>query len=123
MNNRKTAAAKKQQGERMEISNNDLARILGNIEAKVDVQMQALNRHENSLLRVEKALTERADGLDKRLREVELANPAELAKSIKSHSERLNILEQGSAKSGVIAGIGSSLGVAVIIEIIKRKMG
>lgn len=123
MANRQTNSRKKQPGERMDISNNDLARILGNIEAKVDVQMQALNRHENSLLRVEKALTERADGLDKRLREVEQANPVELAKSIKSHSERLNVLEQGSAKSGLIAGVGSSLGIAVIVEIIKRKMG
>lgn len=123
MATRQNNSRKKQPGERMDISNNDLARILGNIEAKVDVQMQALNRHENSLLRVEKALTERADGLDKRLREVEQANPVELAKSIKSHGERLNILEQGSAKSGLIAGVGSSLGIAVIVEIIKRKMG
>lgn len=107
----------------MEISNNDIARILGNIEAKVDVQMKSSERQEQGLLRLEKKLTERADDHDERLRKLEVANPAQIAKSVKDHEERLQSLERGAAKAGVIAGVGSSVGIAVIIEIAKRKLG
>lgn len=107
----------------MEISNNDIARILGNIEAKMDAQMQSSQRHEQSLLRLEKTLTDRADDHDERLRTLEVANPAQIAKSVKDHEARLQSLERGAAKAGVIAGIGSSVGIAVIVEIAKRKLG
>lgn len=107
----------------MEISNNDIARILGNIEAKVDSQMRSSERHEQSLLRVERKLTDRVDGHELRLRTLEVANPAQIAEDIKGHEARLKMLENGAAKSGAIAGVGASIGIAVIVEIVKRKLG
>jgi hypothetical protein len=107
----------------MEISNNDIARILGNIESKLDAQMRSSDRHEQSLLRLEKTLTDRADDHDERLRALEVANPAQIAESVADHEKRLKSLEHGAARAGVVAGIGSSIGVAVIVEIAKRKLG
>ena len=78
----------------MEISNNDLARMLGNIEAKAAMQMAAI-----------------AD------------LKTEVVKRLDDHEKRLRDLEKGAAKSGAIAGVGASLVVAVIVETIKRKMG
>lgn len=85
----------------MEISNNDLARILGNIEANVAAQMNSSVRQEAAIARLDEKMSKRLDDHEKRLRD----------------------LEKGAAKSGAIAGVGASLGVAVIIEIIKRKLG
>lgn len=107
----------------MEISNNDIARILGNIEAKMDAQMKSSERHEQSLLRVEKKLTERADGHEMRLRMLEASNQPRIAESVQDHEDRLQLLERDAARTGIIAGIGSSVGVAVIVEIVRRKMG
>ncbi len=78
----------------MEISNNDLARMLGNIEAKAAMHMAAI-----------------AD------------LKTEVVKRLDDHEKRLRDLEKGAAKSGAIAGVGASLVVAVIVETIKRKMG
>jgi len=107
----------------MEISNNDIARILGNIEAKMDAQMKSSERHEQSLLRVEKKLTERADGHETRLRMLEASNQPRIAESVQDHEDRLQLLERDAVRTGIIAGIGSSVGVAVIVEIVRRKMG
>ena len=107
----------------MDISNNDLARILGNIEANVATQMQSSLRQEAALASLDIKISKRLDSHDERLRAIELVNPAQIAETIEAHSKRLSALEQGAAKAGLIAGIGSSLSVAVIVEIIKRKMG
>ena len=107
----------------MEISNNDIARILGNIEANLASQMESSKRQEATLTSLDHKISQRLDGHDERLRVLEQANPVELAKLIKAHGERISSLEHGAAKAGVIAGAGSALGVAVIIEIVKRKIG
>ncbi|NDP58018.1 MAG: hypothetical protein GZ090_01485 [Oxalobacteraceae bacterium] len=107
----------------MEISNNDIARILGNIESKVDAQMKSSERHEKSLLRLEIKLTERVDGHEQRLRVLEVANPQQIAEDLAAHEKRIRSLEHGAAKAGVISGVGSAVGMAVIIEIAKRKLG
>lgn len=107
----------------MEISNNDIARILGNIEANLATQMESSKRQEATLTSLDSKITQRLDGHEERLRTLEVANPAQIAKSVKDHEARLQSLERGAAKAGVIAGIGSSVGVAVIIEIAKRKLG
>lgn len=84
----------------MEISNDDLARILGRMEAKLDAQGQSSLRQEAALASLDSRLTSRIDG----------------------HEIRLRTLENGAAKAGVIAGISSSVGIAVIIEIVKRTL-
>ncbi len=85
----------------MEISNNDIARILGNIEANLKTQMQSSLRQEVALASLDQKINLRLD----------------------THDERLRALEQGAARAGIIAGIGSSIGIAVIVEIAKRKLG
>ena len=107
----------------MEISNNDIARILGNIEANLASQMESSKRQEATLTSLDNKISQRLDGHDERLRVLEQANPAELAKAIKTHGERISALERGAAKSGALAGMGASVGIAVVVEIIKRKLG
>lgn len=107
----------------MEISNNDIARILGNIESKVDSQMKSSERLEQNLLRLESKINERVDGHEDRIRSLEVANPQQLAEDIAAHEKRIRSLEHGAARAGVISGVGSAVGMAVIIEIAKRKLG
>ncbi|MFZ6775811.1 hypothetical protein ACO0LD_03190 [Undibacterium sp. Ji83W] len=107
----------------MQISNDDLARILGRMEAKLDAQAQSSQRQEIALASLDTKLTQRLDGHESRLRVIEVANPAKIAESVKDHEQRIRALETSSNRAGVIAGIGSSVGVAVIVEIIKRKLG
>lgn len=107
----------------MEISNNDIARILGNIEANLATQMESSKRQEATLTSLDNKISQRLDGHDERLRLLEQANPVKLAETVEAHGARLRALEQGAAKTGVIAGAGSAIGVAVIIEIAKRKLG
>jgi threonine synthase len=107
----------------MEISNNDIARILGNIEANLQTQMQSSVRQEAALASLDTKISLRLDGHDERLRQLEVINPAQIAESVKDHEERLQSLERGAAKAGVISGVGSAVGMAVIIEIAKRKLG
>lgn len=85
----------------MEISNDDLARILGRMEAKLDAQAQSSARQEVALASLDQRLTGRIDG----------------------HEERLRALENGAARAGVIAGVGSSVAIAALVELLKRKMG
>ncbi|MFZ6675393.1 hypothetical protein [Undibacterium sp. Xuan67W] len=108
---------------RMDISNNDLARILGNIESNVAAQMQSSLRQEAAMASLDSKITKRLDNHDERLRTIEQANPTKIAETVKDHNSRINALEKGAARSGVIAGIGSSIAVAALVEFLKRKMG
>jgi hypothetical protein len=107
----------------MQISNDDLARILGRMEGKLDAQAPAIKRVEDGLASLEVKVTTRLDNHDERLRELEVANPKELAKKVKDHDERIRTLEKGAAKAGMVAGVGSSVVIAVIVEAFKRKLG
>lgn len=107
----------------MEISNNNLAHILGRVEAKLDAQAQSSQRQEIALANLDSKVTQRLDGHEARIRELEMANPKGTAEAVKKLDERTRNLENGAARSGVIAGIGSSVGIAVIVELIKRKLG
>lgn len=107
----------------MEISNDDLARILGRIEAKMDAQAHATLRLEGNLAALDAKVSERLDHHDVRLRELEKANPQALAEKVKGHEERIQALERGAAKAGVVAGVGSSLAMAALVELVKHKMG
>lgn len=100
----------------MQISNDDLARILGRIEAKLDA-------HGVGLTNLDEKVTRRLDEHEKRLREVEIANPKKLAEAVKDHDQRIQALEKGAAKSGVLAGVGTSVVVGALIELIRRQMG
>ncbi|MYM80552.1 hypothetical protein GTP44_01075 [Duganella sp. FT50W] len=100
----------------MQISNDELARILGRIEAKLDA-------HGVGLANLEQKVTRRLDEHDQRLREVEIANPKKLADSIKDHEQRIQALEKGAAKAGVLAGVGTSVVVGALIEFIRRQIG
>jgi threonine synthase len=107
----------------MEISNDDLARILGRMEAKLDQQASTSLRVENSLTNLDTKVTRQFAEHDQRLRELEVANPKRLAESVKGHEERIQALEKGAAKAGVVAGVGSSLAMAALIELVKHKLG
>ncbi|AKU21887.1 hypothetical protein [Massilia sp. NR 4-1] len=107
----------------MEISNDDLARILGRIEGKMDEQAKAIVRLEGGLANLDNKVSQRLDAHDLRLRELELANPKKLADAIKGHEDRIQALEKGAAKAGVLAGVGTSVAIAALIELVKRKMG
>lgn len=107
----------------MQISNEDLARILGRIEGKLDEQANVSKRLEGSIASLDAKVSRRLDDHDQRLRELEVANPKEIAKQVAEHEGRLRALETGAAKSGAIAGVGASVAMAALIELVKRKMG
>lgn len=107
----------------MQISNDDLARILGRMEGKLDAQATATKRVEDGLAALDVKVSRRLDDHDERIRELEVANPKKLAENVKNHEDRIRTLENGAAKAGVIAGVGSSLAIAAIVEVFKRKMG
>lgn len=100
----------------MQISNDELARILGRIEAKLDA-------HGAGLANLDEKVSRRLDEHDLRLREVEIANPKKLAETVKDHDQRIQALEKGAAKAGVLAGIGTSVVVGALIEFVRRQMG
>lgn len=107
----------------MDISENNLARILGNIESKMDHLMASSQKHEESLVRMETTLTKRMDDHDERLRELEVANPIKLGETLKGHDKRLSDLEKTSARAGALAGLGASVLIAGLVEYVKRKIG
>jgi hypothetical protein len=107
----------------MEISNDDLARILGRMEGKLDAQVGSTKRVEEGLANLDVKMTRRLDEHDQRLRDLEVANPKAIAEAVQAHDKRIRALENGAAKAGVIAGVGSSVGIAVIVEVLKRKLG
>ena len=107
----------------MQISNDDLARILGRMEAKLDEQAKSSLRLESGLTSLDTKLTQRLDGHEGRLRTLELANPQKNAENVAALEIRVSTLEKGAAKAGAVAGIASSVGIAVLVEILKRKFG
>lgn len=107
----------------MEISNNDLARILGRIEANLEAQGQTSSRIERAVDALDEKLTQRLDEHDRRLRQLENTDPEGMARALAGHEERIAKLEKGAARAGVIAGIGSAAGMAVLVELIKQKLG
>jgi hypothetical protein len=107
----------------MQISNDDLARILGRMEGKLDEQVNASKRLEGGLANLDNKVSARLDDHDTRLRELEVANPKQIAETVVDHAARIQALEKGAAKAGVVAGVGSSLALAVLVELLKRKMG
>lgn len=107
----------------MEISNDDLARMLGRMETKIDQQASTSLRVETNLASLDTKVMLKFAEHDQRLRELEVANPKRLAESVKGHEERIQALERGAAKAGVVAGVGSSLAMAALIELIKHKLG
>lgn len=105
------------------ISNDDLARILGRMEAKLDDQVSASKRLEEGLVTLDSKVGRRLDQHDLRLRELEVANPKKLAETVAGHALRLDALEKGAVRTGVIAGVGSGVAMAVLMELIKKKIG
>jgi hypothetical protein len=107
----------------MQISNDDLGRILGRLEAKLDEQGHAFKRVEDAVASVDRKLGQRLDEHDARLRSLEVANPEQIAKTVAEHTKRIEALEQGAARHGVIAGIGSAVAMSALIELFKKKIG
>ncbi|MDQ2822445.1 MAG: hypothetical protein M3Y65_19055 [Pseudomonadota bacterium] len=107
----------------MNISNDDLARILGRMEAKLDEQAGASKRVEAGLSNLDTKVTARLDHHDQRIRDLEVANPKKLAETLSVHALRLEALEKGAARIGVVSGVGSALAISVIIEVLKKKIG
>lgn len=105
------------------ISNDDLARILGRMEAKLDGQVSASQRVEDGLAKLDAKVARRLDEHELRLRDLEVANPKKLAETINGHTQRIEALEKGAARAGVVAGVGSGVAMAVLIELIKKKIG
>jgi len=107
----------------MQVNNDDIARILGRIEGKLDVQAESTKRLEGSLASLDVKVTQRLDYHEQRLRELEIANPKATAERVGEHEKRIQALENGAARSGAVAGIGASVAVAALIELLKRKLG
>lgn len=106
----------------MQISNDDLARILGRMEAKLDQQTNTSLRVESNVASLDAKVTRQFAEHDLRLRELEIANPKRLAESVKGHEDRIQALEKGAARAGVIAGIGSSVAITALLELVKHKL-
>lgn len=111
----------------MEVSNDDIARILGRMEAKLDAQTQSVARLEGAIATVDLKLTQRLDKHESRLRELEIANPKALAETVAEHAERIQKLEKDAVKNavkiGLVSGAGSAIGIGLIVEIVKAKLG
>jgi uncharacterized membrane protein YccC len=107
----------------MQISNDDLGRMLGRMEAKLDEQVSASKRVEEAVASVDRKVTQRLDEHDARLRRLEVANPEQLAKTLSDHTKRIESLEQGAARAGVVAGIASGLTVSVLAALARAKLG
>jgi cysteine synthase len=107
----------------MQIGENDLARILGRMEAMLEEQARSSKRVEESVAKIDLKVTQRLDEHEVRLRKLEVANPEQLAKDLAAHGKRIEALEQGAARNGVIAGIGSAVAMSALVELAKRKLG
>jgi len=107
----------------MEISNEQLALILGRMEGKLDAQVESSLRQEGALANLDKKLSDRADAHEGRIRALEISNPQQIGETMDDHEKRIRALEHGSAKAGMIGGLGAGIGTAVIIEWLKRKIG
>ncbi len=100
----------------MEISNNDLALMLGRMEGKLDAQAVGLTA-------LDAKVSTRLDEHDRRLRELEVANPKVIGEKVEAAEKRLAALEADSARVSVIAGAGSGLAMAAITEYLRHKLG
>lgn len=100
----------------MEISNNDLARILGRMEEKLDAQTVGLAA-------LDVKVSQRLDDHDRRLRELEVANPKAIGERVGEAERRIAALEADSARTGVIAGATSGLAVALVAEWLRHRLG
>jgi hypothetical protein len=106
----------------MAITNEDLARILGNIEATLKANADTATRIEGAVSQLETKVTRRLDDHESRLRTLEIANPEAIAIQVEGHEKRLRALETGAARSGALAGLGSSVVIAAIVEALKRAL-
>lgn len=111
----------------MSITNEDIARILGRIEGTLEAQgadfKQGLSDLKNGMASLEEKQSKRLDDHDARLRELEISNPKLTAETVADHAKRLANLEKGAAKAGMIGGMASGVGVAVLVELVKKKLG
>lgn len=107
----------------MQISNDDLARILGRMEAKLEAQLSTSKRVEEGLANLDQKMDRRFNEHEVRLRDLEVTNPKKLIESVGAHDLRIQALEKGAARAGVIAGIGSGVAMAVLVELAKKKFG
>jgi YesN/AraC family two-component response regulator len=107
----------------MQISNDDLARILGRLEAKLDEQASTSKRVEEAVASVDRKVTRRLDEHDERIRKLEVTNPEKLSQTVSDHSKRIEALEKGAARAGVIAGLGSGVAMSVLIALAREKLG
>jgi peptidoglycan hydrolase-like amidase len=106
-----------------ETTNNELARILGRIEGKLEEQTNATRRVEVAVTALETKLSQRLDDHEHRLRQLEVTNPTELAKAIRGHETRLQELEKNAVRTGIIAGVGSGVGMTVFTAWARAKLG
>ena len=100
----------------MEISNNDLARILGRMEEKLDAQAVGLSA-------LDAKVSMRLDDHHRGLRELEAANPKAIGEKVEAAEKRIAALEADSVRTGMIAGAGSGLAMALIGEWLRHKLG
>lgn len=107
----------------MEIGNDDLARTLGRMESKLDEQVNTSKRVEGALVNLDLKITQRLNEHDERLRQLEVANPTKLAETVREHADRIQALEKGAVKTGLITGIGASVVIAAAVEMMKNKLG
>lgn len=98
-------------------------RILGRIEGKLDAQAENLKQCTDAVNKLEARWAAQMAEMDRRVRELEIANPAQANKDLEEHDKRLSALERSATMSGAIAGAGASIGMAVVVELLKRKIG
>ncbi|EHP39411.1 hypothetical protein OR16_31659 [Cupriavidus basilensis OR16] len=98
-------------------------RILGRIEGKLDAQAENFKQMATAISNLEIKLGGQIADIDRRLRELEIANPSRLQEEQEDHGRRIASLERSSAMTGAIAGAGASVGMAVVVELLKRKLG
>jgi hypothetical protein len=107
----------------LQVSNDDLGRILGRMEALLSEQVSATKRVEEAVANVDRKMTQRLDEHDVRLRRLEVANPEKIAEAVAAHGKRIEALEQTAARSGVIAGIASGVTVSALAAALRLKLG
>lgn len=104
-------------------SNHDIAVTLGRMDAKLDAQTQSSARQEGQLKELDHKLTTRLNNHDERLRDLEIANPTAIGTTVKSHEQRLQELEKKGVKYAVATSAVGSIGMALLLEWAKQKLG
>ncbi|CAH0445487.1 hypothetical protein HF908_08780 [Ralstonia pseudosolanacearum] len=98
-------------------------RILGRIEGKLDAQTESLKQCTDAVNKLEARWAAQMAEMDRRVRALEIANPGQANETLEAHAGRISALERSASLSGAIAGAGASIGMAVIVEYLKRKIG